>query len=120
MINNNKSSLLKIENRILGEIFPQFCNKCDKDFVFEEIYIFRFDDKIKEELMHQKSIYDWVFPNVEDLCIYNNGYCWLNSVAHEEICDIYCETIEEYEYLKSIGIKFVEDNYVPISEENFD
>ncbi len=71
-----------------------------------------------KELLNKKSIYDWCFlTSLEDLCFYKNGYCWLYSVAHEEICDIFCENEEEYEYLKSIGIKFVDDKFVPTPKE---
>ncbi len=56
----------------------------------------------------------WLNPNFpEDIAFFRNGYCWLYSVAHEEICDIYCENEEEYEYLKLIGIEFVDDEFVP-------
>lgn len=71
-----------------------------------------------KELLNKKSIYDWCFlTSLEDLCFYKNGYCWLYSVGHEEICDIFCENEEEYEYLKSIGIKFVDDKFVPTPKE---
>ena len=41
----------------------------------------------------------------------------MKSVAHEKLCNIYCESEEEYEYLKSIGVEFYEKEYVPISYE---
>ena len=38
-------------------------------------------------------------------------------MAHEKICDIYCENEEEYNYLRSIGIEFEEDHFIPLSEK---
>lgn len=81
-------------------------------------YYFQLNDSLKKELLNKKSIYDWCFPtSLEDLCFYKNGYSWLYSVAHEEMCFIYCENEEEYEYLKSIGIEFVDDEFVPTPRE---
>ena len=72
------------------------------------IYYVKLNNKIKEEIMNKNSFYDWCFPkSLEDICFYKDGYYCLYSVGHEEICDIYCETEEEYEYFKSLGIEFV-------------
>ncbi len=80
------------------------------------IYYFNLSEKIKDILCGKNSLYSWNYPNsIEDLCFFKEGYCWLDSVAHEELCFIYCKDEEEYEYLKSIGIEFVEDKFVPVS-----
>ncbi len=65
-------------------------------------------------LYEKNSIFSWCYPeSLEDLCFLKNGYYWLESVAHEDLCFIYCKDEAEYEYLKSIGIVFDEDHFVP-------
>ena len=81
------------------------------------IYYLSIDNKIKSSLLDKKNIWGWEYPYcLEDLCFLRNNQYWLKSVAHEKICNIYCESEEEYEYLKAIGIEFYDDKYVPISE----
>lgn len=76
-------------------------------------YYFELNDESKNILFDKKSIYDWISPlSLEDLCLYKDDFIWLYSVAHENICDIACESKEEYEYLKSIGIEFYQDKYI--------
>lgn len=83
------------------------------------IYYFKINTDIEKELILKKSIFDWCYPySMEDISFFSNGYCWLYSIAHEKICDIYCESEEEYEYLKSIGIEFVDECYIPISKDD--
>lgn len=81
-------------------------------------YYFKNTGKIKENILaSKKNLWEWVFPYCqENICFLKNNQYWLKSVAHEKICNIYCESEEEYEYLKSIGIEFYDDKYVPISE----
>lgn len=82
------------------------------------VYYIKLDKHMEQEILNKKSIYNWCFPtSLEDICFYKNGYCWLYSVAHEEMCFIYCETEEEYKYLKSIGIEFADDQFVPTPKE---
>ena len=100
-----------------------------KDYMVEEkflekplhhsiIYYFNFSEKIKNIVNSKNDIYSWCFPlMLEDISFYKDGYCWLDSIAHEELCFIYCKDEEEYKYLKSIGIEFVEDKFVPISKD---
>ena len=57
-------------------------------------------------------MYNWLNPNYpEDVAFFKDGYCWLYSVAHEDICDIYCTDENEYETLKEIGIEFYENKF---------
>lgn len=77
-------------------------------------YFFELNDESKSILFSKKNIYDWIPPfSLEDLCLYKDGFMWLYSIAHEDICDIVCENEEEYEFLKSIGIEFWQDKYIP-------
>lgn len=77
-----------------------------------EILFFRPSKEIKEYLLSNKNIYTWLNPKYpEDVAFFKDGYCWFYSVTHEEFCFIYCDTKEEYEYIRSMGIK-------PMDEEN--
>lgn len=79
-----------------------------------DTYYFELNDESKSILFSKKNIYDWISPlSLEDLCLYKDDFMWLYSVAHEDICDIVCESEEEYEFLKSIGVEFWQDKYVP-------
>ena len=78
------------------------------------VMFYKLDDKVKEYLLSNKDLYNWLNPEYpEDISFFKNGYCWLRSVSHEGICDIYCENEEEYEYLRSIGIRFREKEFTP-------
>ncbi len=82
------------------------------------VYFYRFSAEVKRFLLTNDDLYNWLNPeHPEDISLFKDGYCWLYSVAHEEMCDIYCRNEEEYEYLKSIGIEFYEDKFVPTPKE---
>ena len=83
-------------------------------------HFYRFSAEIKNYLLTNKNLYAWLNPGYpEDISFFKDGYCWLYSVAHEDLCDIYCENEKEYEYLKSIGIQFWDDEFVPIIKDNY-
>ncbi len=72
-----------------------------------EVYVLKFNEEMKEELLRRNSIYDYYFPkSLEDISFLKDNSYWLYSITHEEICDIYCEDKKEFEYLKSLGIEF--------------
>ena len=89
------------------------------DFGNEKIYLndtysFRLNDELRREILSKKSLYDWRFPNsLEDICFFKDGYCFLETITHENLCFIYCDNKEEYEYLKSIGVKFFDKEFKP-------
>lgn len=87
---------------------------------FFEIMYFKPSGKVKEFLLSVNSLYSGRFFNqyVEDLSFFKDGYCLLYSITHEKICWIAVETKEEYKYLKSIGIKFYEDKFIPTLKED--
>lgn len=87
------------------------------DDLFEVRY-YKLTSNTQKYLLTNDSMYNWLNPKYpEDISFFKNGYCWLYSVSHEHICDIYCEDEEEYEYLKSIGVEFVDDCYTPVQKE---
>lgn len=90
----------------------------DFDKMFDIIF-FKTEQEIKKYLLENKDLYAWLNPNYpEDIAFFKDGYCWLYSVAHEEMCDIYCENNEEYEYLKSIGIEFLDNKFISTSKDD--
>lgn len=87
---------------------------------YSNIYFLKLDNTLEEEILNIE-LYDWCFPLLlENLSFYKNGFCWLSSVAHEEICEIYFQEDdkEEYEYLKSIGVEFIEKEFAPTPTED--
>lgn len=48
------------------------------------------------------------FPNCfENISFFKGEYCWLRTVSHEEMCDIYPNDKNEIECLKEIGLDFI-------------
>lgn len=84
-------------------------------------YYFKLNKNLKQEIQNKNSIFVWRFPlTLEDICFFNkNGLCWLWSISHEEVYEICFQEGEEkeYEYLKSIGIEFVEEEFTPTPKE---
>lgn len=115
ILSNNKKSIILKE-----DIFSDVLG-C----LYQTIYTFKIDNGttkllknmrlFSEENMYNDSI---IGGCLEDLCLYKNEHCWLDSVSHEDICDIYCDSEQEYEYLKSIGIEFYEDHYIPLKKDS--
>lgn len=83
------------------------------------IYYLKLDSSLRKDILERESLYGgWCFPNsVEDISFFKNKCCWLYSVSHENLCEIYCDNEEEYNYLKSIGVEFFEDKFVPARKE---
>ncbi|MCI9434949.1 MAG: hypothetical protein HFI86_06745 [Bacilli bacterium] len=89
-------------------------NSNKKKIYHSDDYYIKLTDDIKNEILNKKSLYDWCFPySLEDICFFKDRNCWLYSVAHENLCIIYCESKEEFEYLKSIGVKFHDKEFKP-------
>ena len=77
-----------------------------------KVYFYKFSDALKKYLLSNCDLYNWLNPKYpEDIAFFKNGICWLYSVSHEGICDIYVESEEEYNYLKNIGLEFLEEHY---------
>lgn len=79
---------------------------------YSTVYVFKLTKNIKKYLLNRENLYEWVYPiNLENLCLFKGKRCWLYSVAHEHLCEIYCDDEEEFEYLKSVGVEFYEDKF---------
>lgn len=90
------------------------------EYEFEKLFqiqFYKFADCIKDYLLSNKNLYKWLNPKYpEDVSFFINERCWFTSITHEEMCDIFVESKEEYEYLKSIGIEFLEEEYREIKD----
>lgn len=87
---------------------------------YSENKIFLLNEQTAGFLMATDGLFSWKFPDdLEDLCLYSRGKCWLKSVSHENLCWIFMESDIEKEILsKIIGLSFVESNSceAPINE----
>lgn len=106
--------LEKYKNLLLEKIPVDDCVFYDKNGKKLETGNYKLKYKLNRKtaeflINNANNVYDFIYPkNMEDLCIYNNGTLWLDSVAHEKECVIFCTSNDEYELLKSFGIKFRE------------
>ena len=107
-----KSYIIKSEKKYIEfqpkEIIP-----------YQTIYYLKMNQELKKELLSKESLFEWKYPEmIEDISFFKNDQCWLFNVTHEEILDIMCDSKEEYDYLKSIGIEFVDEYDDEKKEEN--
>lgn len=79
-------------------------------------YYFNLNEKIIDCLKKKQIIPNWQYPETfEDIAFFKkNGLCWMWSTSHEEMYEICFQENDrnEYEYLKSIGVEFVEPEFV--------
>ncbi len=77
------------------------------------LYIFKFNEEMKKEVLTNKSLYDWCQPKyLDDIAFIKGNDYWLYSITSREYCDILCENEKEFNYLKSIGIEFKDDKFI--------
>lgn len=77
-----------------------------------EIHFYKISETLKKYLLSNCDLYKWLNPAYpEDIAFFKDNVCWLSSVTHEKLCDICVENEKEYDYLKSIGIEFLETSF---------
>lgn len=97
--------LFKVRNSIISKENNIFV----EPFIHSTTYYLKLTDEIKSEILSKSSIYNWSFPySLEDISFFMKKQCLLCSVSHEEYCSVYCQNEQEYNYLKSIGITFID------------
>ncbi len=85
----------------------------DKQIVHAIIYVFVLDEEMKSVILSNPNPFCWEYPNfLEDLEIYDEKKILLSTIAHEGICDLYCDSEAEYRKFKSIGVKFFEEHFI--------
>jgi hypothetical protein len=111
-----EKDLLPFQKYILKKI-----DKSNHNLIYRPnmyIIFYRLNADLQEYLLSNKSLYKWDFPNYPtDISFFKDGVCWLNSITHEEICNICVESEEEFDYLRSIGIELLEKSFRQINEE---
>lgn len=85
------------------------------------ILFYKFDEDLVDFLLKNDNLYNWLNPDFpEDIAFFKDGCCcWLYSVAHEEMCVIYCSDKKEYEEMKNTEIKFYKKKFKPIPKKMF-
>lgn len=80
-------------------------------------YYIKINDALKKELLEKKSFYDWKFPEtVGGISFYENEKCLLESSSDKfHYVELYLENEKEYKQLYSIGVRFYEKKFRPIS-----
>ena len=76
-------------------------------------------EPVKEYLLSNCDLFSWLnqeYP--EDISFFKDGYCWINSVTHEEFCEICCENETEYNYLISLGLEDARKQYIQDTKED--
>ena len=85
-----------------------------------EIYIIRIDSSLDRTFFKNKGLFDWRFPKFpEDLCFYKSGKCFMETVAHEQLCFFYSDDKEIQIFLDSIGVGYCETvcHRIPLLED---
>lgn len=128
---NRLNYIWSIFSRLYYEyIVNEFINKYKDNIIYERKnydneciisiqYFLKITDNLEKRIIRRNSIFDWSYPNsIEDLALYKKGVCQLFSIAHEGILNISCESENEYKYLKSIGVKFDQEFYTQLKEND--
>lgn len=100
--------LEKIKHNLVGEQLIDV--KEENIFDIAILYIFKFNEEMKNDILAKMSLYEWCQPKyLDDIAFIKNNNYWLYSITSREYCDILCENEQEFEYLKFIGIEFEDD-----------
>lgn len=72
-----------------------------------DICVYRICEEIKTYLLEPKGLFNWKYPYFpDDLSLFNKGYCWFTTVAHERYACMYVDNDEEIKILKELGVEF--------------
>lgn len=100
-IKENQNIILKTQNKTLNNSIKH-----------STIYYIKLTDKLKNEILSKRTLFDWQWPiSLEDISFYCKECCLIHTITHEKLCEIFCENETEYEYLKSIGINFLDEKF---------
>ena len=88
-----------------------------------DVYVYKLVPEIKELLYKPKGFLEWSYPIYpEDPSFFKEGYCWFFTCSHEGYYIMYVNK-EEFEYIKSLGIKYecqeVPDNIMKMTVSEF-
>jgi len=95
--------------------FGEFILKIDYDAQYgaekngheNKIYTIAFNSESLKKLLVVNSLFGWNSGHTpEDLHLYTNGNCWLETISHEKICYIHDDSEELKALLREMNIKF--------------
>ena len=95
IINDVKSYIVEVYEDV------EYCNSIGGSY---EIYKVELNKTTAKTLEIPRSLYNWIPPLYpEDLCFYSRGECFLQSIAHENICRIFTDRDSDVYILKKLG-----------------
>ncbi|MCO1604737.1 hypothetical protein [Desulfosporosinus nitroreducens] len=72
-----------------------------------DINLYKVCREVRAHLLEPEGLFHWIYPYFpEDLCFFNDGYCWLSTSAHEGDAEIYTNNKDDVQVLKDLGLKF--------------
>lgn len=74
-----------------------------------KVWVIRLENSVVNYLKEKEHFFEWQYSNgPEDLCFYKKGTskCWMATVAHEKIAQIYGETAEDIQFLDKLQIPY--------------
>lgn len=111
------NSLIKCIHRPTWIFHESLCEDIETINKTFNIYFYETTEEVKKYLLSNQDLYSWLNPKYpEDISFFKDGWCYFSTITHEEMCDIYPEDEEEYIYLKNIGVKFLEKEFVPLDK----
>lgn len=96
------SSMIEFERRFSNFFYNNITRKTENSIW--KLYYVTLNDSVKEYLLSNKNLFSWVYPS--DFTFFRNDYCFFDSDYSEKECWICCDTLEEFDTLKKIGITF--------------
>ena len=96
--------------------FFRTSRKRKNDNFYWEYYYVSLDFTMRKYLLSNGDLFSWRIP--EDLTFFRDNYCFLSCSSHDEICCILCDTLEEFEKLKKMGIQF-SGNFRKVDKEEY-
>lgn len=110
---------LNLNNNFIDEYYEEIYS--NEEFLFD-ICFFKVSENSKKILKEAISLFSWIDPNLpEDLMFIKNDYIKMSVESKEKFAYLYCESENEYNYLKELGVifdKIYDRNTEEISKNN--
>ncbi len=83
------------------------------------IALCRICDELRQLLLKPGSYFSWRYPRYpEDLSFFKDNRCWLYASSHEEYIEFLPRSLEEYDFVASLGVELPEP-YRPIEDDEY-
>lgn len=90
--------------------------KRESENFYHKYYYVYLDITLRKYLLSNGDLFSWKIP--EDLTFFRDNYCFLRCSSHNAICCILCDSLEEFEVLKKLGIQF-SGNFCEVDKEEY-